>query len=82
MVVGFVLINCDSNYLDYILGELKEIKGISEICNVFGSFDFVVKVEAKNIEMFTEIISFKIRRISKLKSTLMLICANPDGEFL
>lgn len=82
MVVGFVLINCDSNHLDYVMSELKKIKGISEICNVFGSFDFVVKVEAENIEMFTEIISFKIRRISKLKSTLMLIGANPDGEFL
>ena len=82
MVIGFILINCDSNYLDYVMGKLKEIKGVSEICNVFGSFDFIVKVKAENIEMFTEIISFKIRRISKLKSTLMLIGANPDGEFL
>ena len=82
MVVGFVLINCDSNYLNYVMDKLKEIKGVSEICNVFGTFDFIVQVKAVNIEMFTEIISFKIRKINRLKSTLMLIIVNPDGGFL
>ena len=82
MVMGFILINCDPNYQDYVMDKLKKIKGVSEICNVFGTFNFIVKVKAENIEIFTEIISFKIRKISKLKSTLMLISTNPNGEFL
>ena len=30
MVIGFVLINCESNYQDYVMDKLNEIKGVSE----------------------------------------------------
>jgi len=82
MTIGFVLITCESSHVNYVLAELKKIKQVYEICSVFGTFDFVIRIKAKNKQIITEIIHLQIRRIKKLKSTLTLLASDPDGEFL
>jgi len=68
--------------VNYVIGELKKIKQVHEICSVVGTYDFVIQVIANDKQTITEIIHLKIRTISKLKSTLTLMAADPDGEFL
>ena len=82
MPTGFVLINCESDHVGYVVNELKKINGVNEICDVFGIYNIVVKVKAEDKHIFTKIISSQIREITKLNSTLTLMVANNHGEFL
>ena len=68
--------------MGYVVNELKKINGVNEICDVFGIYNIVVKVKAEDKQIFTKIISSQIREITKLNSTLTLMVANPNGEFL
>lgn len=73
MTTAFVLINCDIGSGDRVLSELKAISRIKETRGVFGAYDIVTKIEAPSSEMVKEIISSKIRRIERIRSTLTLM---------
>lgn len=73
MTTAFVLINCDLGTGDKVLAELKSIKKIKETRGVFGAYDIVTKIEAPSSEMVRDIISSKIRRIDRVRSTLTLM---------
>jgi len=82
MPTGFVLINCNTDNIDYVIAQLKKIDEVKDIQGVFGTFDILIKVKVDDKDTFTNIISSKIRNIDKLKSTLTLMIANPDGNYL
>lgn len=73
MTTAYVLINCDLGSEDKVLSELKSIKKIKETKGVFGAYDIVTKIEAPSSEMVKDIISSKIRRIDRIRSTLTLM---------
>jgi DNA-binding Lrp family transcriptional regulator len=71
---AFVLINCDIGAEEDVISELKTIEGIKEIFVAFGTYDILVKAEAKNFETLRDtIITWKIRKIPGIKSTLTLM---------
>lgn len=76
MATAYVLINCDLGSEDKVLSELKSIKKIKETKGVFGAYDIVTKIEAPSSEMVKDIISSKIRRIDRIRSTLTLMGAD------
>ena len=73
MTTAYVLINCDLGSEDKVISELKSIKKIKETRGVFGAYDIVTKIEAPSSEMVKDIISSKIRRIDRIRSTLTLM---------
>lgn len=73
MTTAYVLINCDLGSEDKVLSELKSIKKIKETKGVFGAYDIVTKIEAPSSEIVKDIISSKIRRIDRIRSTLTLM---------
>ncbi len=74
MLSAYVLITCDLGADDDVISELKAIEGIKEICVAFGAYDILVKAEADNIETLRDtIIAWKIRKISRIRSTLTLM---------
>ncbi len=74
MLSGYVLITCDLGADDDVISELKAIEGIKEIFITFGAYDILVKAEADNIETLRDsIIAWKIRKISRIRSTLTLM---------
>jgi DNA-binding Lrp family transcriptional regulator len=73
MATAYVLINCDIGAEEKVLSELKSIKKVKETDGVFGAYDIVTKIEAPSSEMLKEIISSKIRRIDRIRSTLTLM---------
>ena len=74
MLSAYVLINCDLGAEDDVISELKKIGGIKEIFVAFGAYDLLVKAEAENIEVLRDvIIAWKIRKISRIRSTLTLM---------
>jgi DNA-binding Lrp family transcriptional regulator len=71
--VAFVLINAELGSEEDLARELKRIEGVSEVYIVYGVYDIIAKVEADSMEKVKEIITWKIRRLPKVRSTLTMI---------
>lgn len=71
--VAFVLINAELGSEEDLARELKKIEGVSEVYIVYGVYDIIAKVEADSMEKVKEIITWKIRRLPKVRSTLTMI---------
>jgi DNA-binding Lrp family transcriptional regulator len=75
MPIAFVLINSELGKEEHILKELRSIENISEAHFVYGVYDIIAKVEAESMEKLKEIVTFKIRRLSDVRSTLTMTVA-------
>ena len=75
MPIAFVLINSELGKEENILKELRSIENISEAHFVYGVYDIIAKVEAESMEKLKEIVTFKIRRLSDVRSTLTMTVA-------
>lgn len=73
MPEAIVLVNTDIGSEDEVLNLLSNIEGVTEAYVVYGVYDIVVKVNAPTTEELKDIISNKIRKISKVRSTLTMI---------
>ncbi len=73
MAEAIVLINTDIGTEEEVLQTLSEIDGVIEAYIVYGVYDIVAKVKADTTEALKEIISSKIRKIPKVRSTLTMI---------
>ena len=76
MHVGFVLLNCDLGAEEYIVDELKQIPEVKNAYVTFGAYDVIVEVHAETQEEFEKTVSMKIRRLSRVISTMTLNVIN------
>ena len=72
MKKAYVLINCDLGKEEDILETLRSIKSVKEAHGTFGAYDIIVEILAKNAEDLREDITWKIRRLPDIRSTLTL----------
>jgi DNA-binding Lrp family transcriptional regulator len=70
---AYVLINCELGSEELVISELKSIEGVAEVNGTFGAYDILAKVESSQVEALREIITWKIRKIPKIRSTLTLM---------
>ena len=73
MSTAYVLINCDLGSEEKVISELKSIEGVVEVHGTFGAYDILAKVEAGLVEELRETITWKIRKIANIRSTLTLM---------
>jgi DNA-binding Lrp family transcriptional regulator len=73
MPVAFVLINAEIGSEDEVVVELRKIGNVKESYVVYGVYDIVAKVEADSMDKLKEIVTWKIRRLDKVRSTLTMI---------
>jgi DNA-binding Lrp family transcriptional regulator len=73
MPVAFVLINAEIGSEDEVFTELRKIGNVKESYVVYGVYDIVAKVEADSMDKLKEIVTWKIRRLDKVRSTLTMI---------
>ncbi len=79
MPSAFVLINTEIGAEEEILQELKKIANVKEAYVVYGVYDIIAKVEAENMDKLKEIISWKIRRLDKVRSTLTMLVVTGES---
>ncbi|MGI0068768.1 MAG: Lrp/AsnC family transcriptional regulator [Nitrosopumilaceae archaeon] len=77
---AYVMINCEDGAQEYVIGELKSLEYVKEIASTFGSYDIVAKITVPSVECLRETITFKIRRIPKIRTTTTIICM-PSTSF-
>jgi DNA-binding Lrp family transcriptional regulator len=73
MPMAFVLINADLGAEEDLVRELKNIENVKEVYVVYGVYDIVAKIESDTMEKVKETITWKIRRLEKVRSTLTMI---------
>ena len=72
MATAYVQVNCDLGYEEQIVEELKHISDVKEVHGTFGVYDILAKVESDAGEKL-ETITWKIRKIPKIRFTLTLM---------
>ena len=73
MATAYILINCELGSEESIIQQLKNLDGVSEVYGTFGAYDILTKIESPTVEALREIITWKIRRIGQIRSTLTLM---------
>ena len=80
MQKGFVLMNCDLGAEEFIIEELNKIPQVSQAYITFGAYDIIAEINANSHDDFEETVSLKIRRLSRVVSTMTLSVV--DSEWL
>ena len=68
----YILINCDLGSEVEIINELMKIQEIKEVRGTYGVYDIFVKVQGESKDILENIVTHKIRRIPKIRSTVTL----------
>ena len=73
MTTAYVLINCDLGFEEQIIEELKHLSDVKEAHGIFGAYDILTKVESDSVEHLRDVITWKIRKLNRVRSTLTLM---------
>jgi DNA-binding Lrp family transcriptional regulator len=74
--LAFVLINTEMGSMEETLKALSKIDNVKEAYMVYGVYDIVAKVEAESMTKLKELVTWKIRKLDKVRSTLSMIVMN------
>ena len=72
MEILYILINCDLGSEVDIINELAKIPEVKEVRGTYGVYDIFVKLQGESREELETIIIHKVRKISKIRSTVTL----------
>lgn len=73
MPLAFVLINTEIGSESEVLGSLRKIDAVEEAYMVYGVYDVVAKIRADTMDKLKEIVTWHVRRLDKVRSTLTMI---------
>lgn len=73
MPKAFVLINTEIGSEADVLKDLKKVEGVEEAFSVYGVYDIIAKVSTDTMDKLKEIVTWRIRRLDKVRSTLTMI---------
>jgi len=79
MGYAYVLINCDLGSEEDIISQLKTIEGVKEVQGTFGAYDILAKVESEDVDKLRDTITWKIRKLDRIRSTLTLMAIPGQG---
>jgi len=72
MVLGCVLLCCESGKIKSVVQEIKKAKGVKRVFSVHGRWDVVAEVEAMDIKALGEMV-MKLHGVSGVKATETLM---------
>lgn len=73
MPSAYVLFNVSPGLEDQVLVEAKKLGNIQEAYVSYGVYDLIVKATADNMPELKELVTFKLRNIANVTSTLTLM---------
>lgn len=73
MPEAFVLMNAELGSEESIVNELKRIDLVKHVFQVYGVYDIVALVEGESMDKVKETITWKLRKLNGVKSTLTMI---------
>ena len=73
METAYVLVNCKLGSEEGIIDSLKHMESVKEVHGTFGAYDIIAKIENSDRDKLRETITWKIRKIDDVRSTLTLM---------
>ena len=67
------MINVEIGSVDEVLRSLKPISEVKEAHLVYGVYDIIARIETETMQELKDAVSWKIRRVDKVRSTLTMI---------
>jgi len=72
---AFVLINTEAGLEQEVVNHLKTMKNVKEAHTVYGVYDAIAFVEAEKIDELKNIVSYELRKINGVRSTVTMMVA-------
>jgi len=73
--IAFVLITTSTGKEHQVLERLRQLSGTSDVYQLFGQFDYIVRVETQDYDELCDRVLGNIRTIPGITGTRTLICA-------
>jgi DNA-binding Lrp family transcriptional regulator len=73
MSLCYVLLNIDPGSEEKVLSEVRKVPNVRSSHRVYGVYDMIAEVEANSMDQLKEIVTWKIRRLEGVRSTLTAI---------
>jgi len=73
MPIAFVLINAEIGSEEEVLNSLKDVEEVEEAYIVYGVYDIVAKIKADSMDKLKDVVTWRIRRLTKVRSSLTMI---------
>lgn len=73
MPKAFVFMNIDAGSEAEVLKTLRAVPEVKESYFVYGVYDIVAQIETDTLDRLKEVITWKVRRLDKIRSTLTTI---------
>jgi len=73
MPTAFVLINTEIGSEADVLKDFKKVEGVDQAFAVYGVYDIIARVKADTMDRLKEIVTWRVRRLDKVRSTLTMI---------
>jgi DNA-binding Lrp family transcriptional regulator len=82
MPTAFVLINTEIGSESDVLKDLRKVEGVDTASThaVYGVYDIIAKVSADTMDRLKEIVTWKVRRLDKVRSTLTMIVVEEPAK--
>lgn len=79
MEIAYVLIQCDLGSEETIIEKIIEFPEIKEVRGTYGIYDIFCKAESDTKDALDDVITNKIRKIPKIRSTTTLHYIESQG---
>ena len=73
MPMAYVLLTTETGAVESVLNALKKMDSVKETYMVYGVYDIVATVKAETMEKLKEIVTWNLRSLDKVRSTLTMI---------
>jgi DNA-binding Lrp family transcriptional regulator len=73
MTLCYVLFNLEPGSEEKVLNEVRKVSNVKWSHRVYGVYDMIAEVEADSMDSLKQIVTWKIRRLDGVRSTLTAI---------
>jgi DNA-binding Lrp family transcriptional regulator len=73
LAIAYVLINVEIGSEDEVFRNLDPISEVKEAHLLYGVYDIIARIETETMQELKDTVSWKIRRLDKVRSTLTMI---------
>lgn len=80
MPMAYVLLTTETGAVRGVIDALKKIESVKETYMVYGVYDVIALVEAETMDKLKEIVTWNLRSLDKVRSTLTMIVVSEKKE--
>ena len=78
MPMAYVLITTETGAVDSVMASLKKMDSVKETYMVYGVYDIIALVKADTMDKLKEIVTWNLRSLDKVRSTLTMIAVEEE----